>query len=193
MNVLPAVESLRRSAREPEAFVDFYRAHYDRIVAYFARRVYDAEVALDLTAETFAQAYIQRARFRGNTAPEAEAWLYRIAQGKLAHYLRRGIAERKALQRLRIQAPPVTVAQRDRVEELADLEGLRSVLRSELVQLSDDQRQALLLRVVEDLSYADVARRLAISEQAARARVSRGLKVLAQALDGNELVTEDRR
>lgn len=184
------VESLRRSAREPEAFAGFYRSHYERIVAYFARRLYDAEAALDLTAETFAQAYISRRRFRGSAPAEADAWLYRIAERKLVRYLKRGVAERHALQRLQIQAPPVTADLRARVEELADLAGMRSVLRSELVRLSQEQQQALHLRVVEDLAYAEVASRLAISEPAARARVSRGLKVLANALDGNELIKE---
>jgi RNA polymerase sigma-70 factor (ECF subfamily) len=39
------------------------------------------------------------------------------------------------------------------------------------------------LRVVDELPYPDVAARLGISEQAARARVSRALRALAGALD----------
>jgi DNA-directed RNA polymerase specialized sigma24 family protein len=39
------------------------------------------------------------------------------------------------------------------------------------------------LRVVDELDYPTVADRLGISEQAARARVSRGLRVLASAVD----------
>ena len=38
-------------------FVGFYRAYSERILRFFARRVYDAQVALDLTSETFAAAY----------------------------------------------------------------------------------------------------------------------------------------
>lgn len=190
MGVKSTAEPLRHSAKEPEAFTEFYRSHYERIVAYFARRVYDAEVALDLTAETFAQAYLSRRRFRGSTHAEAEAWLYRIAERKLARYVRRGMAERKALERLRIEAPPVNAEQRARVDELADVAGLRSVLRGELTRLSREQQQALHLRVVEDLPYSDVARRLSISEPAARARVSRGLKVLAHSLRAHELLKE---
>jgi DNA-directed RNA polymerase specialized sigma24 family protein len=40
-----------------------------------------------------------------------------------------------------------------------------------------------MLRVVEELPYSDLASRLAISEQAARLRVSRGMKILARAVD----------
>jgi predicted DNA-binding protein (UPF0251 family) len=49
--------------------------------------------------------------------------------------------------------------------------------------LSVEQRDALRLRVVEERSYAEVALLLGVSEQAARARVSRGLRALAGALE----------
>lgn len=174
--------------QDPNAFAEFYRARYKPIVAYFARRVLNGELALDLTAETFAQAFISRGRFRGSTSAEAEAWLFRIAERKLARYLRSGQTEQKALRRLGIEAPPVNAKQRAEVDRLADLVGLRSLLRSELMRLSRSQQQALHLRVVEDLPYAAVAERLAISEPAARARVARGLKQLAASIDRNELI-----
>jgi len=175
---------LVESRRTPEAFPRFYRERYEAIVAYFARRVFDPEIALDLTAETFAQAYISRKRFRGHTAPEAEAWLYRIAQSKLSRYHRRGRLERRALSRLQIELPAVTAAQAAEVRDLGDLVGLRALVEAGMGQLSAEQRDALRLRVVEDLPYVEVARRLRISEAAARARVSRALTALTNALQG---------
>jgi RNA polymerase sigma-70 factor (ECF subfamily) len=50
-------------------------------------------------------------------------------------------------------------------------------------ELSTAQRDALRLRVVDDLPYSTVAARLGISEPTARARVSRALRALAQAFD----------
>ena len=52
-----------------------------------------------------------------------------------------------------------------------------------LAELQDDQREALRLRVVCELEYATVAQRLGVSEATARARVSRGLRRLAGALE----------
>lgn len=180
-----AESELQRSRREPRAFSAFYRARYDAVVAYFARRVFDPDIALDLTAETFAEAYLARSRFRGSTDAEEAAWLFKIAARKLWRYQRRGELERKALDRLRIEAPVVTVAQRRRVEDLADIEGIRSVLRQELSRLSVEQKAAINLRVIQDLSYADVAERLSITEKAARARVARGLQALADGLEAS--------
>jgi RNA polymerase sigma-70 factor (ECF subfamily) len=185
-------QTLRRSTGEPEVFADFYRQHFERIVAYLARRVCDADMALELTAETFAQAYIGRGRFRGSTTEEAEAWIYRIARRQLSRYFRRGEVARRAMKRLQIQLPAIDAARRAEVEELADLAGLRGALRAELERVPRSQRDALWLRVVEELPYAEVAKRLEISEQAARARVSRGLRSLGVALGGSPRFEEVR-
>jgi RNA polymerase sigma-70 factor (ECF subfamily) len=185
-------QTLRRSTGEPEAFAEFYKHHFKRVLAYLARSVCDPDLALELTAETFAQAYMARGRFRGSTAEEAEAWIYRIARRQLARYFRRGDVARRAMKRLQIQLPPIDGEQRAEVEELADLAGLRSALRTELRRVPDSQREALWLRVVEELPYAEVAARLEISELAARTRVSRGLRSLAVALGGNPTIEEVR-
>jgi DNA-directed RNA polymerase specialized sigma24 family protein len=59
-----------------------------------------------------------------------------------------------------------------------------------LARLSPEQRNALRMRVVEELEYPEVARRLQASEEAARARVSRGLRQLAAELDQSAPDTE---
>ena len=48
--------------------------------------------------------------------------------------------------------------------------------------LREDHREALRFRVIEELSYPEVARRLSCSEANARQRVSRGLRRLALVL-----------
>ena len=185
-------ETLRRSTKEPEAFAEFYRGHFEPVLAFLARRVYDPEIALELAAESFAQAYTARGRFRGTTAGEADAWIYRIARRQLARYFRNGSVRLRAMQRLQIDLPTLDDERRAGIEELAELDGLRSALRHELARVSRAQREALWLRVVEELSYAEVAQRLEISEQAARARVSRGLKALSTALESDPAIQEAR-
>ena len=178
-----AAEALRRSAREPEAFARFYDVHAEALLTYLARRVYDADAAVDLTAEVFAQAYLARGRFRGSTNSTAAAWLYTIARRQLARYYRKRRVEGRAVRRLGIERPALDAQQEARIEELADLAELRMELHGVLGRLSVHNREALQLRVIDDLPYSEVARRLGTSEQAARARVSRGLKALAAALN----------
>ena len=68
------------------------------------------------------------------------------------------------------------------IEDRAGLPGLRHKLSEQLARLSDEQRRALELRIVHERSYAEVAQDLGISEVAARARVSRGLRALGGTL-----------
>ena len=175
--------SLIRARREPTAFTDFYAAHSRQLLVFFARRTFDVEAARDLTAETFAQAFEHRSRFRGHTDAEAGAWLYGIARHQLSRYARKGVVERKAVNRLGIRLPTVTEDDYERIVELAGLTQLRDRVTAAFGELSDDQRDALRLRVIDERPYPEVAQTLGISEQTARARVSKALRRLADAID----------
>ncbi len=160
-----------------------YRRHREELLVFFARRTADAQIALDLWAETFAQAVVGLRRFRGTSEAEAGAWLYGIAQRQLAQFYRRGAIEQRALRRLRLERPPATPEALAEIEHRAGLRELRGELATALAQLSEPVRSAVALRVVEELPYGDVAQRLGISEGAARVRVSRGLAALGELLD----------
>ena len=179
------MEARRRSNKlsDSQVFADLYAAHSRRIISFFARRTYDAQLALDLTAETFAQAFSGRTRFRGTTDAEAQAWLFRIAERQLTSYWRRGRAERRAVGRLGVEVPSLDDEAATRIIELAGLADLREALNEELSRLPEPTQRALQLRVVEERDYSEVARALGLSEIATRARVSRGLIALAAALD----------
>jgi RNA polymerase sigma factor (sigma-70 family) len=182
--VIQTTETQRRfSLEEPGSFSTLYEAHAEELLAFLARRCFDVEVAVDLTAETFAQALAGRRRFRGATESEAVAWLFGIARRQLGKYFRRGQTERKALGRLGISVPPLSDEDYARVEELAGLSDVRHIIGEHFAALPVDQQQALQLRVVEERPYPEIANRLSVSEQVVRARVSRGLKRLALAME----------
>lgn len=181
---------LRRSRDDPDAFADFYDAYSERILGFLMRRVLDAEVALDLASETFAKALERRRQFRGTTAEEEQAWLVTIARSELSHYWARGKVQREALERLGVPVPGLTDADIERVEELADLRVMADQLHGAIAQLPAEQRQAVQLRIVQELAYHDLARELNITEQTARARVSRGLRALAASLAAAGLVED---
>ena len=166
---------------DPETLSGLYEDHAAEVLRFLARRTLQAEVAIDLVAETFAQAFAHRSQFRGSSKSEALAWIFGIARHELSAYFRRDVVERKALAQLCLAVPSLTDADYERVEELADLRAQRLVIRDALVELSLDHREASRLRVVEEPSYADVARILDFSEPTARARVSRALRALSLA------------
>jgi RNA polymerase sigma-70 factor, ECF subfamily len=163
-----------------------YDRHAEALLAFLARRTYDPEAAVDLLAETFAAAFEDRQQFRGYGDRSARAWLYGIARHQLTDYFRHGQAEQRALARLGIDRRPLTDTEYDRIEELAASQELRDRVADELTTLPSDQRDAVRLRVVEEQTYESLARLLGISEQTARARVSRGLRALRGTMDLQE-------
>jgi RNA polymerase sigma factor (sigma-70 family) len=166
----------------PAELADLFRARCDDLLAWFARRTWDREAAVDMTAETFARAVESRARFRGRSHGEAEAWLFGIAGNVLRLYVRKGRVEQRALRRLGLQPPVPTEDDLDRIARDAGLDVLRATIGPHLDALPEQQRRALRLRVVDELSYAEIAERTSASQQAVRARVSRGLRTLRQTM-----------
>jgi RNA polymerase sigma factor (sigma-70 family) len=164
-----------------------YARHGDELLRFLVRRTGDVEIAADLWGETFAQAVAGRGRFRGTDDEQARAWLYTIASRQLSRYYRRGKAERRAMRRLGIERPAISPGAEAEIVRRAGLDEMRDAIAAGIALLSDDAREAIQLRVVDELSYSDLAGRLAISEQAARLRVSRGMRVLARVLDTQTL------
>jgi len=160
-----------------------YRDRRDELLGYLARRTADPELALELLAETFAQAAASRRRFKGASADEATGWLYGIAKNQLAQYYRRGRCEQRALKRLGIEPEAPSPEVLAEIARRAHLDELRSELAAAMATLSPATRDAVRLRVVDELPYSDLSRHLGISESAARVRVSRGLAALAGLLE----------
>ncbi len=162
----------------PSTFAELYARHQRGLLAFFMRRTFDAEAAVDLVGETFAQAFTGRRRFRGTTLEAEAALLYTVARRLLSRYYKRGGAERAALERLGVPRPELDDESLVRIEELAGVATMRVLIAEQLRALPAEHRAALELRVVEERDYDDVAAHLGVTEQAARARVSRGLRAL---------------
>jgi RNA polymerase sigma-70 factor (ECF subfamily) len=175
--------SLVSAARtDPTAFSELYARHVDAIYRWFCRRIDWA--APDLTAETFARAWLSRGRFRDERGGSALPWLLGISANVLADTVRRDRVETRARERLGL---PTDLASEDGYSAIEERLSPRLALERALGSLSDHEREALELRVVEELPYAQVARRLAIRPAAARLRVSRALRRLALSVHEEDL------
>jgi RNA polymerase sigma-70 factor (ECF subfamily) len=161
--------------REPTqaAFREVYERHAAVVHSFHLRRSADRDAAYDLTAETFAQAWLSRLRFRDEAGGSARPWLLAIARNVLVSSVRRQALERSACERLGIE---VRLDQHGPAAEPEArwLDGLDDALE----ELPANQRDAIRLRVVDDLSYDEVADALGTSAEAARVRVHRGLTSL---------------
>ena len=174
-------ELIRAACTDARAFRELYDRYAEDVHGYHLRRTRDPHAAHDLTAETFAQAWLARRRFRDHAGGSAGPWLFGIARNLLAQSVRRRRIELKACERLglleRLDEPRATTEPDD-----VWLDGLDEAM----AELPAAERDAVELRVIDGLSYDAVAAGLDTSEGAARVRVSRGLGRLRQRLIRDE-------
>jgi RNA polymerase sigma factor (sigma-70 family) len=181
MPPLSDAELLARSDEDASAFAEVYRRHERAVVVVVGRMVRgDAELTVDVVAETFARAYEGRASFRGEGAGaggDARAWLLGIARNVAFAAFRAGRVERDARERLGMEALALGEETRRAVEE-AVLESDDAVVAQWLAELPADQREAIRRRVLEEGEYEAIAAELRTSPAVIRQRVSRGLGAL---------------
>jgi RNA polymerase sigma-70 factor (ECF subfamily) len=161
----------------PSAFAELYERHAAQVMSFFVRRTRCAHTAADLTAETFAQAWACRHRF-DPTLGRAASWLAGIAGNLHRGWVRRRLAGERAMARCRSAAVTRSEDDLDEVDARVDDRGRRADLTDALAALSPARRDAVVLRVAEQMPYDDLARRLGCTPGAARVRVSRGLAQL---------------
>ena len=100
-------------------------------------------------------------------------------------HARRGSLARSARERIGMPIRDYGAAAYDEAEERLDSELLAPRLDEALTDLSDGDRRAIELRVVEERSYDEIGDRLAITPAAARTRVYRALSALRASLKGS--------
>jgi RNA polymerase sigma-70 factor (ECF subfamily) len=172
---------LKDAGRDPAAFRAFYDRWSEPVLGYFQRRVNDPQVALDLTAETFATAFEKRASFRWRgTSPGA--WVFGIAARLLKRYFRSQAIHRRAVDRLGVQLPAYDDVALRRVEELVDNAEMRQLVTAALATCREADRRVLELRFIDALPYPEVAEALGCTVNAARVRVHRALSRLEKEL-----------
>jgi RNA polymerase sigma-70 factor (ECF subfamily) len=153
------------------AFRELYDRHSERIYQFQLGRTRDRDAALELTAETFAQAWLSKSRFQDLAGGSAAPWLYGITRHVLVASVRRRRFERRALERLG--------ALHDREDhEVVPSELWLEGLDDAISELPADVRRALELRILDELPYDAVGRAMQTSAGTARVRVHRGLRAL---------------
>lgn len=179
-------ELLKASRDDPAAFRAFYDQWSRPVLGFFQRRLHDPDVALDLTAETFAIAFEQRGKFRW-MGKSPGAWLFGIARRLLYRYLRSQDVHNRAIKRMGVEVPHNDDESIRRIEELADNEGMRKLVRAALESCKESDRVVLELHFIDSMPYPELADFLGCTVNAARVRVHRALARIERQLGELEL------
>jgi RNA polymerase sigma-70 factor (ECF subfamily) len=154
--------------------------------SWFQRQTRSETAALDLTAETFAQAWYASRRFRDEADGSGAPWLFGIARNLLRQYHKHNRIESAARERLGLTKPWADCEDYEAVDERMVASSLAPRLHHAVRTLPAEQQRALELRVVQQLDYEEVAGALGCTQNAARLRVSRALRALGLKLRGAE-------
>jgi RNA polymerase sigma-70 factor (ECF subfamily) len=169
----------RAKQGDPAAFAEIYERCQPPIYRYIFYQLGDATTAEDLTSEVFIRLVEKIDRFTYRGRPLL-AWLYTIARNLVTDHRRRAG-----------KTQPLT-PDSQLTDEAVDIEGsvlgklTQRRLASAITQLTEDQRQVILLRFIEGLDNATAAAILGKSVNAIKALQHRALTSLRRILEKND-------
>ena len=171
-----AAASRDAKAELDRAFEELYRAHLRDVYSYAYYRVGNHHDAEDLTEQAFLQAYkhFERARRESNGRP-LRPWLIRIAHNLASNYHRDRARRPEAA--LDAVEPPSHPHGTEQIVE--GREELREVMQK-LDRLSDDRREALIMRFALGMSNREIARALGRTDGATKVLLHRAIKQLEE-------------
>ncbi len=179
------VEQARRG--DQRAWRELYDRHADLVFRLAHRVVNDRDVALDIVQEAYVKASASIGGFRGDAS--FRSWIAAIALNEARSWVRR----RARTARVDLESVPEPAARaRGADEAVADRDLARRALAF-IETLPDRQRDAVLLRTTEGLSYREIADLLGTSEGSARVSYHHGMgkvrshmeRLLAGEMDGH--------
>lgn len=159
-------------AGERSAFDQLVRRYQDRLYRFILRLVGSHDEALELTQDTFIKAWQALPDWR----PDAQfrTWLFRIGSNTAMDWLRR----RKVVEFVALDedydAPSGTADPEAQLQTRQRLQALETALG----RLPHDQREIVLLREIEDMSYSEIGAVLGINEGTVKSRLARAREAL---------------
>jgi len=160
---------------DQRAFRELFSRYYDAALRYASLLCGNREDACDLIQDAFvrvyrgAAQYKMQGRFRG--------WLFTIIRNLAADRVKRQV--------VRTTGSPAALSAAAKAPALPAREG--NAPFEKLAGLTDEQREIIVLRVVEEMTYAEIASITGLREENLRQIVSRGLSKLREEGASNEL------
>ena len=171
------VEWLDRARRQDRhAFSQLYERTYRRVFGYLLARVGEQPAAEDLLQEVYLAALQAIGRFRGRTEGEFIRWLLKIAHAKVMDRFRSQYRHPEVhtsdIQPTGLADPLDAIDQRLRLGEISDA----------LSQLTEDQRNVVLNRLVLGLDLEETSKLMGKNVGSIKALQHRALAHLAKIL-----------
>src|SRR5579875_3153258 len=167
----------RVSQRDADAFQALYETYLDTVYRYVYYKVGNGQLAEDLTQQIFLKAWEAIHRYQWRELP-FQHWLLRLARNAVIDYYRSTKPSNANLLDPMGESidPEVELAHGEMVQTLQDA----------VRQLPEEQREVIVLRFIEQMPHAEVARQLGKSTATVRVIQHRALQALRRLLERDE-------
>jgi len=174
--------SLLQRAREGDsaALAVIYDTYAPQIYAYIYRRIRDPHRAEDLTSTVFLK-MLESLQKNNFARDRLQSWLYRIAHNAIIDDVR--YQQRRPVQTL---FETIETTAEDNPESLVQKQMQDQAVWEAIQQLTEDQKNVIILRFGEGLTAPQVAEILDKTEEAVRALQRRGLANLRKLLSSSK-------
>jgi RNA polymerase sigma-70 factor, ECF subfamily len=178
----------RRPARAPgepsrgedAQFAQEALLHLDSLYGTALRLTRRAQDAEDLVQDTYLKAFRSAYQFERGT--NLKAWLFTILHNTYRNMRRHDVRNPVDVDSEAVDRAADGAGDRDTPEQLLSRAALDADLQAALDALPDAFRQAVWLRDVEELSYAEIAKVLDVPIGTVMSRISRGRRALFEGL-----------
>ena len=161
-----------RARTEADALGRLYELYYERISRFCVHRLFNKEIAEDVTSTVFLEVARGIHNFRGQTAQDFKNWLLRIAVNQTNAYIRKTSRRRKLL----AKAADAISGSDNNTDDSSELDWPR--LYTAILKLRAEHQTILTLRFFENLQSEQIAQILNIKEATVRVTLHRILKRL---------------
>ena len=174
----------RAAGGERQALEALATAHRPSVLRTARHILGDPELAEDVTQDVFVRLQVSLPGFRGEA--ELSTWLYRVTLNRCRDHLRK-----RPMRTIDVHESRSDNDRQLRVDErpgeAVDTERARSAVREAIDRLPEEQKKAVMLRYISDLSYAEIARITSTPQGTVASRVFRALKRLGEDIETRHL------
>jgi RNA polymerase sigma-70 factor (ECF subfamily) len=164
--------------RDERAFEHFIRKYQNMVFSLALRFLGNYQDAEDITQEIFITVFKQIESFRGDSA--MSTWLYRITvnhcKNRVKYLARRRVyRERDTSDRVQLQnrSSGFMGAQPDEPDRVLEAKEAETRIMQVLTEIDEDHKTILLLRELENLSYAEIAEIMQLEEGTVKSKLHR--------------------
>jgi len=156
---------------QAEALSRLYEMYYERIFRFCVHRLFDKEIAEDVTSAVFLEVARGIRFFRGRTVNDFQSWLYAIAANQANAYIRKTSRRKRLLEEA---AGSMTASAARNTDNSPDW----SQLYRAILKLRPQHQTLVTLRFFENLQYEQIAQIVDIKEATLRVNMHRILNEL---------------